>query len=289
MAKNDIEQSARDKRNEELANSYSAACARLNFDTATEPLIQAKILIREGVKLLVKITDESNAIIESDYNEVKDILGLPMSKSQYKECVEVMSKILAGEYTDKNKERYAETVEQKRYDGMLRETFLEKVIDDGLYDFPIPTANPDKIGNVVRENLDAQNDKEFGEVFKRSVERIRNIKDLLQAEFNIYSDAFTYITQGLFAKRDYKKLVEWEYYEAGVPNENSAPRLWNDIYKAWETLRLAGVFRKGDFEDIANEFSMDVELGKPKPSDDHRSWWKKFHWDLFTTEDENNG
>ena len=271
-----------------LANAYSAVCARLKFSEDAMPLQQAKMFIKEGVKILVQITDESNAVIESDYSEVKDVLGLPMSRSQYKECVDVMSRIQAGEYSDRNKEKYAEAVQQKRYDGMLRETFLEKVIDDGMYDFPIPTMDTEKIGDVVRKNLDAQDDKEFGEVFKRSVERIRNIRDLLQAEFNLYADAFIYITNEKYTRRDFKKLVDWAYFEAGVPNENSAPKLWSDIYKAWETLRLASEFRGGDYNDIIYELGLDVSFNKPQPSDDHRSWWKKFHWDVFTKDEEND-
>lgn len=280
--------SAEERKKEQLAEAYGAARARIGFADGLDPVQQAKIFIKEGVKVLTQITDESNAVIESDYGEVKDVLGLPVSRTQYKECVDVMSRIKAGEYTEKNKERYAEQVEQKRYDGMLRETFLERVIDDGQYEFPVPTMDTGKIGDVVRRNLEPQDDREFGEVFMRSVERIRNIRELLQAEFNLYADAFTYIMERRYSRRDFKKLVDWAYFEAGVTGENSAPKLWNDIYRAWDTIRLAKEFRGGDYDDFAHELGLDAEMYEPHPSDDHRGWWRKNHWELFTKPEEDD-
>jgi len=287
MAKKPDRKNAREKRMEELAVAYSSARARVNFSDETDAQQQAKVFIREGVKILVKITDESNAVIEDDYNQIANVLGLPLSKSQYKECVDVMSKIKAGEYSDRNRERYAEQVEQKRYDGMLRESFLENVIDDGKEMFPMPTTNSDKIGNVVRENIKAEDDKEFGEIFSKSVERIMNIRDILQAEFNIFADAFSYITSDRYSRKDFKRLVEWEYFEAGVPSETSAPKLWSDIYRAWDTIRLARAFRSEDFGDYTRELGLECELYEPEPNEDHRSWWKRQHWDLFSNKDDN--
>jgi hypothetical protein len=36
------------------------------------------------------------------------------------------------------------------------------------------------------------------------------------------------------------------------------------------------------------EFNFTAEIDEPHPYDEHRSWWKKPHWDLFTRKDEDS-
>lgn len=229
-----------------------------------------KVLLEEGVKTLSEINQKTDGIIGEDYSEISEFMNIPVSKQQYREIVSIMTKIRMNDFSDKNKEKYEENVKQKMFDQCLREKFLDKVVNQSEDTIPVPDWNKNISLNIVTSD-----DKEFNEVLQRSIERSIEIKNVLEDLLLKYGLAFEYLTEMKYSKRDYKTMVEWKYMLGGVPNENSAPRLFSLFYKFNQAVRLAADFDFFGMDELLTEMGMQMNLVEPLPRSEHFQWWTK--------------
>lgn len=232
--------------------------------------MKVQVLLKVGIEEMQAMLDETNAIMEEDYTTVSDMLGINVSKQQYKEIVTIMTKIRMGEFTDKNREKYEENVKQKMFDQCMREKFLDSVINS--YDDTMPIPEWTRNMNIELEGTD---DKEFDEILNTSVERSIKATKVHKEMLNRLGLAFEYITQMKYTQKDYKLMLDWRYYCGGVPSENSKPKLFDLIQKFMVAARLGYDFGLEGFDELYNEMGIEVSFNEPMPQSGHFQWWSK--------------
>ena len=231
---------------------------------------KVNLLVAKGVELMKKINDTADSIINEDYSEVCEMLGIPIGKQQYREFVVIMSKIKMDEYSEKNRAKYEEQVKQKMFDQCIREKFLDSVINQFEEKIPVPDWNKNISVNIVTSD-----DNDFNDVLKRSVEKFINAKNVDEHVLEKCGEAFEYVTNMLYTKKEYKELVEWKYYCGGVPTEKRAPKLFDLFYKFARAYRLAKRFQPDETNELAFEMGLGIDMNEPMPRGEHFAWWAK--------------
>lgn len=258
------------KRLEKAMSSYFDICNHVGIEDSMDKEKKVKILVSEGKKTMGEINETLDGIINEDYSEVFEMLNIPISKIQYKEFVSIMGRIKMDEFSEKNREKYEEQVKQKMFDQCLREKFLDSVINQFENVVPVPDWNKNISVNVVTSD-----DTDFNNVLQRSIDKYVEVKTVKENLLNKYGEAFEYITELKYSKKDYKTLVEWQYFCGGVPNENSAPKMFSVFYKFNQLFRLGLEFYKDATQDLLDEMGLAIEESEPMPRSEHFTWWTK--------------
>ena len=258
------------KRLEKAMSSYFDICNYVGIEDSMDKKKKVRILLSAGEKTMGEINETLDGIINEDYSEVFEMLNIPISKPQYKEFVSIMGKIKMDAFSEKNREKYEEQVKQKMFDQCLREKFLDSVINQFEDVVPVPDWNKNISVNVVTSD-----DKDFNDVLQRSIDKYVEVKNVKENLLNKYGEAFEYITELKYSKKDYKTLVEWQYFCGGVPNENSAPKMFSVFYKFNQLFRLGLEFYKDATQDLLDEMGLAIEENEPMPRGEHFPWWTK--------------
>lgn len=258
------------KRLEKAMSSYFDICNYVGIEDTMDKEKKVKILVTAGEKTMGEINETLDGIINEDYSEVFEMLNIPISKPQYKEFVSIMGKIKMDAFSEKNREKYEEQVKQKMFDQCLREKFLDSVINQFEDVVPVPDWNKNISVNVVTSD-----DTDFNNVLQRSIDKYVEVKNVKENLLNKYGEAFEYITELKYSKKDYKTLVEWKYFCGGIPNENSAPKMFSVFYKFNQLFRLGLEFYKDDTQDLLDEMGLAIDESEPMPRGEHFPWWTK--------------
>lgn len=258
------------KRMQRAMSAYFDVQGFIGISDDMETDEKVRLLLNKGVELVKSLDETANSIINEDYSEVYEMLGIPIGKQQYREFVVIMSKIKMDEYSEKNREKYEEQVKQKMFDQCIREKFLDSVINQFGEKIPVPDWSKNISVNIVTSD-----DNDFNEVLKRSVEKYISAKNVDENLLEKCGLAFEHVTGLLYTKKEYKELVEWKYYCGGVPTEKRAPKLFDLFYKFAKAYRLAEKFMPKQAEELAFEMGLDIEQGEPMPRGEHFPWWGK--------------
>ncbi|MBR4624347.1 MAG: hypothetical protein IKO56_02280 [Alphaproteobacteria bacterium] len=258
------------KRLEKAMSSYFDICNYVGIEDSMDKKKKVRILLSAGEKTMGEINETLDGIINEDYSEVFEMLNIPISKPQYKEFVSIMGKIKMDAFSEKNREKYEEQVKQKMFDQCLREKFLDSVINQFEDVVPVPDWNKNISVNVVTSD-----DTDFNNVLQRSIDKYVEVKNVKENLLNKYGEAFEYITELKYSKKDYKTLVEWQYFCGGIPNENSAPKMFSVFYKFNQLFRLGLEFYKDATQDLLDEMGLAIEENEPMPRGEHFPWWTK--------------
>lgn len=258
------------KRLEASARAYFDISSSLGLNDDMSLNEKVQLLLKEGLKCLQSLHEDEDSIITEDYDEVFNTLNIPLSKQQYKEFVTIMSKIRIDEFSDKNREKYEETVKQKVFDSYIREQFLDKVINQFDDNIPIPDLTKNISINVI-----GKDDDEFNEVLNQSIEKNIKILTIHKQLLNNLGLAFEYVTEGKYTSKDFKTLLDWKYFSGGVPNENSKSKLFDVFYKYMKAMRLGEDFEVKEINALLREMGMEIKLIEPLPQSDHYAWWER--------------
>ena len=226
-----------------------------------------KLMLSAGVHELQAMNEKLDSIISEDWDYTNSMLGITISKAQYKEFVTIMTKIRLNEYTDKNREKYEEITKQKRFDQFAREKFLDSVINSYDENFSVPEG---KIGEIEIEGID---DEEFNEILNKSIEKNIEANAVHKKMIDNMGLAFEYITGMKYTRKDFRTMLDWKYFCGGVPSENSKSKLFDLFYKFMTAARLGKDFELSEFDDLFYEMGMNVELVEPMPRSEHWEWW----------------
>lgn len=277
MAKKDKEKKQKtNKKLEKAMRAFFSVSHTVGITDDMDKHTVISLLLNEGVKEMKAIADNTDSIVNEDYSEVSEMMNIPVSKQQYTEFVNIMSKIRMNAFTEKNREKYEETVKQKLFDQCLREKFLDNVINQYEEDVPVPDWNTN-----ISINIASSDDKEFNEVLQRSVEKRIEVLNVHTDMLNRLGLAFEFATEMKYSRKDYKMLVDWKYLCGGVPNENSAPKLFSLFYNFNKVIRLATEFFGDAVEDLLFEMGLHIETDEPNPMGEHYPWWGKDMIDLY--------
>lgn len=258
------------KRLNKAMEAYLDISNKVSLPDDMDMSMKVQVLLKVGIEEMQAMIDETNAIMEEDYSTVSDMLGINVSKQQYREIVTIMTKIRMGEFTDKNREKYEETVKQKMFDQCMREKFLDSVVNS--YDETMPIPEWTRNMNI---ELEGNDDKEFDEILNTSVERNIKATKVHKEMLNKLGLAFEYITKMKYTQKDYRLMLDWKYYCGGVPSENSKPKLFDLIQKFMVAARLGQDFGLDGFDDLYSEMGIEVTFNEPLPQGDHFQWWSK--------------
>lgn len=258
------------KRLAKAMEAYFDVSNRIGITDDMDDKKKISLLLKEGMEATSSMLDEINSITEEDYSTVSDMLGINVSKQQYKEFVTIMTKIRMGKFTEKNREKYEENVKQKMFDQCMREKFLDSVINSYDETMPIPEWS-----HNMNIELEGSEDKEFDEILNTSIERSMRATEVHKEELIKLGLAFEYVTKMKYTAKDFKLMLDWKYYCGGVPSENSKPKLFDLMQKFMIAVRLGEDFGLPGFEELFNEMGMKVELSEPMPQGDHFQWWSK--------------
>lgn len=258
------------KRLNKAMEAYLDISNKVSLPDDMDMSMKVQVLLKVGIEEMQAMIDETNAIMEEDYSTVSDMLGINVSKQQYREIVTIMTKIRMGEFTDKNREKYEETVKQKMFDQCMREKFLDSVVNS--YDETMPIPEWTRNMNI---ELEGNDDKEFDEILNTSVERNIKATKVHKEMLNKLGLAFEYITKMKYTQKDYRLMLDWKYYSGGVPSENSKPKLFDLIQKFMVAARLGQDFGLDGFDDLYSEMGIEVTFNEPLPQGDHFQWWSK--------------
>lgn len=226
-----------------------------------------KIMIKAGVNEMAEMNEKLDSIISEDWEYISNTLDINISKAQYKEFVSIMTKIKLEKFSDKNREKYELDTKQKRWDQYARENFLNSVINSYEDKFSIPKDSD------IEEPNNRIIDKEFNSILNKSIEKNIEINTVHKQLIDNLCLAFVYITDLKYTTHDFKNMLDWKYYNGGVPNESSHSKLFDLFYKFMIAARLGADFEIKEFSDMFEEIGMKLELIEPMPKSEHWSWW----------------
>lgn len=226
-----------------------------------------KIMIKAGVNEMTEMNEKLDSIISEDWEYISNTLDINISKAQYKEFVSIMTKIKLEKFSDKNREKYELDTKQKRWDQYARENFLNSVINSYEDKFSIPKDSD------IEEPNNRIIDKEFNSILNKSIEKNIEINTVHKQLIDNLCLAFVYITDLKYTTHDFKNMLDWKYYNGGVPNESSHSKLFDLFYKFMIAARLGADFEIKEFSDMFEEIGMKLELIEPMPKSEHWSWW----------------
>lgn len=226
-----------------------------------------KIMLNAGVNEMTEMNEKLDSIISDDWEYISNTLDINISKAQYKEFVSIMTKIRLEKFSDKNREKYEADTKQKRWDQYARENFLNSVINSYEDKFSIPKDSD------IEEPNNRIIDKEFNEILNKSIEKNIEINTVHKQLIDNLCLAFVYITDLKYTTHDFKNMLDWKYYNGGIPNETSHSKLFDTFYKFMTAVRLGADFEIKEFSDMFEEFGIKLELAEPMPRSEHWSWW----------------
>lgn len=264
------EKEKKPKENKKMKSAMTAYFDVQNRIGLTDDMtVQEKLkkMLSAGVHEMSEMNEKLDAIISEDWDYANSMLGVEISKAQYKEFVTIMTKIRLDKFSDKNREKYEADTRQKRFDQFAREQFLDSVINQYDENFSIPE------NRTAETEIEAVDDEEFNEILNKSIERNIEASSVHKKLIDNLGLAFEYITNMKYTKRDFKTMLDWKYYSGGIPNETSHSRLFDIFYKFMSAARLGADFELSDFDDFFTEMGMKLELVEPMPRSEHWSWW----------------
>ena len=259
------------KENKKLKSAMTAYFdVSASIGLTDEMSVQEKLqkMLSAGVYEMSLMHEKLDDILKDDWDNVYNVLGIPISKAQYKEFVNIMTKIKMDKFSDKNRAKYEYDTKQKMFDQCAREKFLDTVINSYEENVILPEQATD-----IEVETPEEADSEFNEIFDRSIEKNIDAICIHKKMINNLGLAFEYVTQMKYTKKDFKMMLDFKYYNGGVPNENSHAKLFDLFYKFMTAYRIGLEFELPDFEDYASEMGLQIDLSEPMPRSEHWEWW----------------
>ena len=218
--------------------------------------------IHDMVNACLEIQSEickcSDSIKIDDLLKVQDITE-SIDKKTYLDFVNISVKKTNGKLNEKAVAKFEGDFANRLVIANLRHSFLESYMADN--DLKITDEN-----NYEYKAFSDYKSDEFAKILEDSSKTRMYINEVLYKRYKKISNAAAYITKLELTHRQFKDLVDWEYYkEGGYPTPSSPARLWSIFNRFNEAYRL---MKKYDFtqqNELCNEFGLETNLKTPNP------------------------
>jgi len=221
---------------------------------------QVHKLVDAACELFGDICIKSDDIKINDFQKVQELT--PIDKKTYLDFVNICSLKNNDKLHDKAINKFSEDFSQRLFITNLRHSFLESYMNGD--DLKITDED-----NVEYKPFTDYKSDEFDKIMQDSAKKREYINIILWKKFKSYAKAAEYITDLELTYKDFKNLVDWQYYkDGGHPTPNSPSKLWNVFDKFNYTVRTLS---KYGYEDVSHElnreFGLGIDFRTPQPTD----------------------
>lgn len=241
-----------------LSKYYELAKGEGIVELTGDPIDDVHNLVMRCVDIQHEICGISDSIKYDDYEKVQEFTGI--DKGTYLEFVRICALKNNDKLHDKAIKRFEADFEKKLLNTNLRYSFLNSYMnnDDEIKITDSSNEEFTKFEDYVSE--------EFNKIIEESTKKRERINLVLRRQYKMYQNAAIYISKLDLTNSDFKELVDYEVYkQGGYPSPTSPSKVWALFNKYARSLRLMQTYKFMQFDNLNNEFGIDVKLGVPHP------------------------
>lgn len=247
------------KRMQKLSRDYALVDSELQIE-GLNMYEQVHRIVRAACDVQKLICEAADKIKIDDYDKVTELTAI--DKQTYNDFVRVASLKSVDKLKDKAIAKFESDFENRLLQTNLRKTFFDTYISGE----ELKITDED---NREFEQFEGYLSDEFSNILEDSAQTRTYINTTLRSRYKQLSNAAIYATDERLSAKEFKQLVDWEYYKDGCyPTETSPSKIWDIYNKFNQAWRLLNKWQyTGTSDELLWEFGLGVVETIPHPVD----------------------
>ena len=256
-----------------LEKSYFAVVESGIIDETMTVTEKVQKLIEAAVKLQGEIFGKSDEIRIKDLEKVQEFANI--DKGTYLDFVKICVLKNNDKLKEKTISKYENDLNKKSHIISLKQTFLNSYMNGKELQIA------DDEADEIKKSIEKRSCDEFEKIMQDSAKKREYITTILNRKYKTLAKAAEFVSNGELIQKDFKSLVDWQYFaDGGYPTPKSPSKIWSIFNKfnyAYRTLEKWGYNKTS--ETLNEEFGLVISTTEPKPV--VHKWQKNSDDDIY--------